>query len=404
MASSLSKSTQFMRKVLIAFIIFAILSFGYQFANDYINNQNNIPPEQISQNNNAYAIPNNKFEQIPRFEIISKTLAPETRATFSIASNNRLPNFPNSVNVYKINPPRERLGDVNRARTIATKLGFNFEENSNENNTLVWNSSDLTKVLYYHKVEQEWKFEVLLNRSSILSNQLIIDSNPNFYSSFATKTIDSLGISRTRFAGSNSRVIYSTVKNGVNIRQAESFRTANSVMVSLYRSIIASELSENYRPQEGTTPATNYIADVIKLDYRNGVADFIITNNKEDIEKDLLAFNFKDFEYGEKAIYNLITAESAWNLIQQNKGYLIWLKLDNDDFFNEHAQLNVKEFKADSPKTRLIYLEPDKRIAELEYTHYLQPFYLFEGTVIVADGRQGKFIFLVPALEENSYR
>ncbi|MCA9383736.1 hypothetical protein KC909_05190, partial [Candidatus Dojkabacteria bacterium] len=108
----------------------------------------------------AYESESLAFSKLPKPQVDSLTLAPNTRAIFSLSNNQRLPEFPPVVRVYEIQPLAEKLGDADRARQTAVELGLAEKESRLIDDTLYSKIDGLTRSLTYHKVQKEWNYEV----------------------------------------------------------------------------------------------------------------------------------------------------------------------------------------------------------------------------------------------------
>lgn len=404
MASSLTRSTNFVRKAVIGFVIFAILVIVLQGIYTFLTREDDIP-EPITINRTGYVAADNEFGQLPKPELSSLTLASGTRASFSIAGNLRLPEFPPVVNIYRIEPLREKLGDADRARRTAELLGFSRQESRLENNILIWENTSLSRTLTYDKVNHKWDFNVNLQKDSIASLSKIIKPDPGYYESFGSSLLSNVSISTNNYIGGNNRVDYVALNTATGeIINAIDKADADYVRITLFKQLESATLKENYNPRADEVPSKTQLSDVLTRDYLNGSAEFIIQGDATAPEEDYISFEIMDYSFDEDfAVYDAITAEAAWDLVQANQGYLIWLKPEEEDPFAPYQQQSVKEFQANANATEIVYIEPKTRSAENESTHYLYPYYRFTGFAFLDSGERADFAFVVPAINSSHF-
>lgn len=351
----------------------------------------------------AYLKADQKFGKIAKPQITSLTLSPGSKATFSLGATLKFAQFPTVVNVYEIKAEREALGDATNARSTAVKLGFNYEESSIQNNIMLWENKALSRKLSFNKVLHQWDYSLNLNRDPEAQKYQTIVPQADFYQTLGVTLLSTMGLGNNLFATGSSKIDFINYDAAGNISQVAAKDLAKYVRISLFKQLQSATLRENYQPKQGEAAKQNVSSDIIKLNYLNGTANFIVQGKAADPAKDIIYFDYKDYKYGDFGVYTSITPEEAWLNVQQNNAYLIWLKPEKQDPYTKYTQLNIREFRLDTLKTRIVYLDPDAR-NDQEWTHYLHPFYFFIGTALQDDGSKATFVFLANALAASNYQ
>ena len=405
MASRLSKATKHARKGLIIFMIFAVGTFLFSFifgATD--------PKKEITSGSNrekdAYLAPDQKLGDIPYPSIKALESTSISNTTYSIQDRDVLPTFPPVFNVYEINKPREKLGNVPKANEVAQKLEIVNGSRNISDNVLLWQSADTARTLSYDKLFEKWTYNTDIFKERFdtkTQSEIVLETTPDFYSGKALSIISSLGLNDNRFDNSNSEVFYVNSTDTINFTTATNPRNAKYVYINQYKKLVVSELVSDYRPIEKESPKFNLLVDIRKLDYTKGVVNMLLRDDMKELLPGLVKFDYHHFNLGEKGVYNSLTSTEAFLKLQNNQGKLYWLKLKSEDRFNNHIALPVLEYKINAPSTKIIYIEPNEWIESETWTNYLQPYYLFEGVAILEDGREADFAIILPALTDAEY-
>ncbi|MCA9380420.1 hypothetical protein KC675_04545 [Candidatus Dojkabacteria bacterium] len=406
MSSRLSKATKHARKGVIIFLIFAISTFIFNFIFGLTD-----PDDPILNNNNKnqaspYLKPDQALGEIPFPDILSLETNPTSNTTYSLQDRDVLPNFPPVLNVYEINKPREKLGNVAKGNEVASALELNPNGRIISDNVLLWQSPDTTRSLTYNKLLEKWGYTIDLSKEKLdleILSTLNTISDENYYDSIGNSVISALGLNNNYFDKSNNKIYYVNY-DGVNkLSEASSPRLSKFVHITQFKSIVGSEIDPDYRPKENELQYSNLLSDVRKINYLSGVADILVRGDMEQIVPGLVKFDYHEFNYGLKGIYNSLNSTSAFLKLQNNEGVLYYLKLKGEDIFAAHQNLNVLEYKVKATDTQIIYIEPNEWIESEPWTNYLQPYYLFEGVAILEDGREADFAIILPALTDDEY-
>ena len=397
MATSLSKATGFTRKALIVFGILAIISIFFQI----IGSGGNIGPTPsvpFGVAPTGFKFADYALGKLPHAQLSSFTLAPNTKAKYAL--DGKLPSFPNITNAYTLKKPRERLGNADRARKVAAILGFSNIETRTEGNVLIWEVVNRTRTLTYDKVLDKWNLK-LAEKDPAFAAKKGINQDPGYYDS--AKLINlitaSLQINNRYFSKAAIQNYY------INILGPEVYQSVTgSDQASYIKSSVFKSLESASFLVVTNNDFTGINSEVRKPDYLNGVANVIVQGNLEKPQEDILDFNYHEFEYDKVGVYPSLTVEEAYNNIQANKGVLYWLHLKDQSVFTAYQELNIMEFRINVAKTRIVYIEANEWLDEEEWTHYLEPYYLFEGTALVADGSEAEFAFLTEAIRPTEYK
>lgn len=406
MSSKLNKATSKARKGLIIFLIFAISTFVVTFVTDFVTGPTPTPAPNKT-NASAYLPPDQKLGLIPKPKLSSLPVPEGSISTFSLIDRTTLPELPPVANIYVINKPREKLGNTQTGRKVATNLGLPNLETTIADSTLFWQTPDTIRSLTYNKQLEKWIYQLDLQKEQITTEDAEknkINTSAGFYNLKGISLLGSLGIQDNYFTQASSRVDYINIhKSTGKITTANTPRLAEFVRIAQYKSIEASTLRDDYEPKTDEAIKTVYTSTIRKLDYLDAPAVIITRGNTDRLVPQLTSFNYHKFNYGTRGVYKLLTSTEAYLKIQSGLGKLYWLKINNQDPFSTYEPLPVLEYKIDGAKTSIVYLEPEEWSEAEQWTNYLQPYYFFEGTAILRDGRDANFTLILPALSDSEY-
>lgn len=390
--SKLSDTTKSVRKYLVYFLAFALVIILIQNIYSYLTRDKDL----VSRGNSAYAIVDSLYGPISYPEIPTLTLTDNSEPVFTI--DGAFFASPDSVNVYKVEKPRETLGSVARAEEMAQYLGFEgtYQE---EGNTIYWEKGTNQR-LRYDKVTRDINYH-----NYTLSPQSYSQVIPD---AFDAKQVDSIfsdafrQLSQKGFNKVEAENMYlvqedNTIKTTTNLEKSDYIRKDYKVdleIVSL-KTLAANAEPTNTEaiplrgkiyladPDQGTTTSTMLYRDLnSEVDENNLIREFT--------EKGF------DIDETEKGVYMLKTTEQAWEDIKEGNGSLVKLLKQGKDPLEEYEPLEVNRFIADPDKQQLGYFMTD------EWTGYIYPIYIFGGTAELASGETADFIFYTPAIDQSS--
>lgn len=406
MASRLSKATMHARKGLIIFLIFAVGTFIFRFIYELTTTKEPTDPNTITTSGSgAYLARDGKLGKIPKAKLKRLQLSPNSSPTTSIIDQQTLPEKPNTAFVYYYNKPREKLGNTSKGKAVATRLNFTSAERLISDTTLLWQSDDLARSLTYDKLKDIWSYKTDLSKETIpeeIKVSIGTVRQTDFYSNTGIDMISKLGLRDHNFTRGESRVDYINFQNS-KVVTSPNISTSQFVRIAQHQNILASQISENYRPAKDEVPKTQLFATIRKPDYLNGSANLIVRGKVESLVPYLVSFDYTQLNIGDSGVYKMLSVTEAYVRIQNGEGLLYWLKLKNTDPFTDYEPLAVREFKIDATKTQIIYIEPYEWIETEPWTNYLPPYYLFEGVAILEDGREADFAIILPALTDDEY-
>ncbi len=406
MASKLNKSTNIARKALIVFLVFAIFTFIYGF----ITGNNNTTPQTVVPTQaprSPYLQSDDELGAIPYPQVIPLPVTPQPVATYSIQDQAVLPSFPDVLNVYVINKPREKLGNTAKGIEVATQLELGGGGRIIADNVTLFQSEDTTRSLTYDKLYEKWNFETDITKEKFDAetlNSLRLNSDINTYLNTGNILLTLLKLSDSHFNSAPARASYINYNfSDKTIRIASSARTGQFVYIRQSKIISSADIDPNYRPSQGEPEIQTLNSQIRSHEYNKGIVNMIVRGTGKELTPELVAFDYHQLNYGEQGRYKSLTSRDAFLKLQNGEGFLYWLNLKGRDPFLPHEALPVLEFKVDASKTAIVYVQPEEWNDASPWTTYLQPYYLFEGTAVLTDGREADFAKLIPALDDTVY-
>ncbi len=381
--SKLSETTTRIRRYVVFFIIFTIIVILGQTIYQYIKNSNQFSPKV-----NYYASVNSLFGTIEYPEISTLLINEDSRPQF--ATNGKFPEYPNSVNVYKVSKPRETLASAVIAEDIALKLGFDFKYQE-DGDYLIWSKDK--RIFKYNKVTRN---SFYLNESALQE----IDSNLNY--SDIKKSID-------RAFSDVLRVINipSSISQNINTYY---LRSEDNGLVEVNSIEIADLIRRDYRQsfeicsirsvysQTGDIPSDikAFTGEVYTDDPFEGIVHVTIPKSS------LFGFELQDVkefavvsynvDTTQKGVYKLKPIEVAWEDVKKGNGYLKFLGKSEEKFL-PFTSKSVTKFIADVKQSSLEFYMPK------EWHGYIYPIYVFRGNAELNDGSIVDFVFYAKAIE-----
>lgn len=392
------------RKLIVFFIIFAIFVFIFDFILVLLEGEPVSRGPIRGTDYRGYLESDMLLGQIPHLPIQSLTLETGSRASYSLEIGSELPEFPTTANVYKIDRPTETLSSVAGAQATAASLGFDPDAyQTTSDDILFWTTENQGRSFTYHKVLDDYFFEVDLSIDEAALEKKPLDIERTDFANASQSLISSIGIRGVNFSQSTVRIDYISINQDGSYTRYVQPREAEYVRIALYKAVESSSIDENYSAPQGSDDPRAVLSEVRSKDYLGAPATMVVQGNGAKADEDLLEFDYTEFSISSRGIYTLITPQEAWLNIQANLGKLYWLRPEDKDVFAPYEQVSVTRFEAFPDKTRIIYIEPGEWDPNQPYTQFLQPFYIFEGIATLADGRDAEFAFIIEALNNSSY-
>jgi len=391
--SKLADTAQKTRKYLIYFAIFAVTVIAVQKTYQLISG----PDDPVGNRNTAYKPADNAFGPITYPEIPTLTLADGTKATFSISG--QFDPSPNSVNIYKVDIPRETLGNVSTAQQLAQNLNITIDYQTVDQTKLVWQTND-KRLLEYNKVSKDVRYINLGLKPADIKPEIInteeIDRVLNsVVSLFKVTTIPGRSSTKTFLKADNESYLTSTIPEKSDFIREEYF-------ISLEASSLRPQ-KEGQKETQKTTDAQPINGKIYRANSQEGYLSVIVANRDFDNAQsrvtdtvgNIREFNLKQFTItaGTVGTYNLKTKEEAWQDVKDGKASLRSLVRQGSDPLQAYNPLKVKRFIADPQKSELGYFLPE------DWTGYIYPIYIFRGTAELDNGVTANFVFYAKAIE-----
>lgn len=390
-SSSLFEVTRSVRRYLIYFVIFVVVVLLIQFCGGLAQNllKGRNTTAQI------YKLPDYRFGEIKLINMSNLAISPKSQPTFSV--DNVLPNPGHrSVNVYRIEEPRERFGIEDVAKDVAKRFGFtaNFARDEAANK-LVWVQAG--KRLEFDKVKVSWSYT---NSGVKLPGRYgVFNSAPIEYRKQVGELAGRLGIPENVFNYNTTEVDY-LIRKGSSYVEASSANTAEYIKLRVYRQFESVSLAPG---QSATATQKPQVSKVYKDDYFSAPLEIILTsNNEKNLNIDLIVkVSFTNWLFSkEVGSYDLLTPAEAWENIKAGKGALKEL---TEFGFNRYEvgrlpNQEVLAFTANYQQVNLAYLEPDT------WSGYIYPIYIFKGRAKLAnspDQPNADFVFYTNALKDK---
>jgi|GEM_PF-7069562 len=391
--SKLSRTTKKFRRYVIYFLVFAIVVIIIQSIYRYITSDQDIGGPNSSQ----YAYVNELFGEISYPSISSMSVSDESTPSFSISG--QFSESAGSVNVYKVNKPRETLGNSKKAQEIADNLnlGTSYELNGI---ILTWRSPN-KELLEYNKLTNDVRFvNEGINIATLRKNKpnfLDIEKINNEVSSIVRD------LSQINFGSQQDARMSYLLSAGGGYQTTEIPENADFIRTDfyIYKEIVSTRALTRAQEQDPTTIRTESISARLYLDNPTQGTTNIITSNQElsqfrndESNDQIREFNELGIDISEEvATYSLRTFEQAWEDVQDGKAFLKYLVKQGEDPLDPYEPTNVKRFIVDPEKSKLGFFTTQ------EWTVYIFPIYVFEGIAELQDGTTAEFIFYAKAIE-----
>ncbi len=260
--SSLRQTTRTVRKYLLFFVIFIIVIIVLQVILDAL--PQNMNPSGGNGGDSATDLssvaqlykspaPDEDLETLVPPDLENIPLSESSDPLFNVVDV--LPEIPfTSVNIYKVEEPRERFGSEDIAKDIAENFGFNNEEGSKfsrntANTELSWQDKSGSKQLTYSKTTFEWTYK---NKNPSLSPpeadsssfENTEESITAYYKEQVKSIVENLAMNRSQINFSFTEIDYLDQEDG-NYINASSPSTAKYIKAKFFRSFDAISLKEN---------------------------------------------------------------------------------------------------------------------------------------------------------------
>jgi len=344
----------------------------------------------------CFANASSSLGSVPVPDIVSFALPQTAGASFTL--NGRFKSFPPTMLVHAIDATRINLDTVDNAKLTATAMGFSNPIASANNTQFQWKTASNTKQLNFNATTGVWKLTTQYFFDPDALKAKTLNQNQSFYPSQAARILKSLNFTNATLTNTVATSIYATIGSDGNFTSPSNPASASYVVLDIFRNLTstvkrnATTLSE--AQVKACDKAENFIGKVFKQDPRRGSLRLIVSDQLQDLKKDLYGLDFTDYRYsGTTGNYNIVTVEQAFTKLQTGEGKLVQIQLSGDETLGSNRQLNVKRFVINADQTELAYFESDK------YQPFVFPIFVFKGVLETADGQTGRFIFYIDAVQ-----
>lgn len=357
------------------------------------------PPVTIS-DINAWVGATEALGQIPAPEIPSLEIGADSEPVFAIDGD--LPSgpaAPETAFVYSVPRPRETLTTVDEAVSSASALGFftSYEKSllANGVSQYIWSKNDGVRTLEYQigTEFERWTMKTQFNFDANAQLPKSITTDTTFYERVGVGVLSALGFNDSSLTGGEAVATLGKLGADGFLTQPTNPASADYVDLQFYHKLQIAEPSNQARTLDEDYDELESV--VYREDPREGSLSMIVSDELEDPDIDIYRLDFNRFTYEQDSygVYNVVSPAQAWERIRQGQGSLTLLQVQPYNHFGQNRQLSVRQFTADAPATQLAFFEPE------EWTGYLYPIYVFEGRVDTIDGKVGRFVFYVDALD-----
>jgi hypothetical protein len=266
--SSLRQTTRTVRKYILFFVILIIVIIVLQLILNALPQNvdlgtggTNGTGTDLASLAQLYQTPAQNLEPLVPPDLENIPLSESSDPLFNVVD--MLPEIPfTSVNVYKVEEPRERFGSEDIAKDIAENFGFNDGSNDSfsrntANTELTWQDETGSKQLTYSKTTFEWTFKSKFPQSSApkkidLENEGLENTEESitaYHKDIANSIVEDLAMNRKQIDFDLTQIDYLEKEGGQYIN-ASSPSTAEYIKAKLYRSFDAISLKTSKNPTE----------------------------------------------------------------------------------------------------------------------------------------------------------
>ncbi len=389
--ATLFDTTKTFRRVGLLVLAAAILILLVDNVSKYLNSSLNPFSPSIT----FYAEADNLLGTIPKPIISSIAITDTSNPEFLV--DGVFPNHPDTVLVYSIEKPREKLNTVDDAISKASTLGFLDTYSESGNDKLTWQNNLQTRTLRFDKVDQEWWMRTQYFQDIEAGKPKTIVDDLGVYENSASKFLSQMGIGNLSLKSPAISAKYAKLGVDGLFTSPASANLADYVSIDIYRTLTltrplsSQQLPESIDKDLIPEPVT---AKVYSVDPRKGAIHLITTGQMKDFETDIYELDFTDYNYltSNAGVRSIISPEEAWQRVRIGDGSLMLLTPSNSDYFSVNQIHEVNRFSLNAPETEIGYWEP------VSWDGLVYPIYIFRGKALLGDGRQADFVFYVDAL------
>lgn len=366
MATSLTKTVNFVRRFLIITVLLLLTYFLFNFGLDLFRSLS--PFGRTATTAKADV----GFGQLPPLPFKSRPFTPKAETvTYTLETiSGRLPNFPTLLPVFPVQNPKKSLLASERAKDLAATLGFSGQPAVLSPSEYLW-----------EKISQklQLRMNILTLNYNLTTTQLLPFIPGQLADEEKLKNTAQNFLSQARpldksFAESKTTVVWLRF-NGQAFNKVESLSEADAARVDFFRTVMSGETAY---PLLAIPPQES----LVRAYFKGG--------QKDPYEVDFTVWPY-DFE--KSSTYPLKNVKLAWEELKKGQATVVFL---NSKDINYSKLPQMPDFKNITIRNvQLAYFDDETRQS------FLQPIYVFSGQADFKNGESAEIITYVPALDER---
>lgn len=315
--ATLYETTNRARRIVILILLAVSIILGIDTFSKYLSS----PANPFFQSPSYYIQPTGSVTP-PVPVIKSIPISDESNPSFAVEGVFK--SFPDTVLIYTIERPREKLNTVEDAMQTAETLGFTSEP-VRQNDLFTWSNAAQTRSLQFNKEQQTWSMrtQYFQDVEALKEKQF---GGAETYERQALSAASAMGF---RDQGlQKGAVLVKAAKLGLDglFTSPLTDTTADYASMDIFRRLTISVVKDesdltDAQVEAGIPP--NLLASVYTTDPRVGSLHMIGTNRLSEFKTDIYELDFVNYEYNYNySVRRIITPAEAWEQVRQGKGSL----------------------------------------------------------------------------------
>lgn len=391
--SALIKSSRTIKRIFLYFFLFVITYYSWGGIVAIINNFEANP---IDTDYTPYRDNDDAFGQI-NLPIIEPKLAISDNSNPIFTISGDFPNFQDRIFVYKVYKAKESFLTVTRANQASSRLGFGVAYSKPDDIIMKW--TDSYRFLEMNKDGLTWNLKSDESFFEVISSKPPKNQTTEDFLKESSEGIVSLLLPHIENFDFSKPNFYQIEPNEDSVYGFELDETGESkIYLVQYEQLIDSLPLKNSSKAEEEVTKLN-IPKKIKIIGTNPYISrlkSIVHSSYPQIEN-LVGLDYVPIRFGEQSVYKIISPSEAFTLLQEGKGSLRSLNVNDAEIFENFKEHSISEFNVDGMQTEIAYFLED-RIEGVSYTY---PVYVFKGEAVMDNGETANFVFYVDALNYN---
>lgn len=325
--------------------------------------------------------PEAKFGALPKLNMATAKISGQPEYILEI-SNKDMPQFSDRAYVYSLTEPRANFLAEQETTNLAQELQFDANYVRLDDATFKWTDGQRQRTLTANIVKKDFILSTDPDRLTTIANNsntiAILDAEEKALQFIKSNNLMS-GIDLDNMFTFS---VVSDVLQG-NIRESQTTTDRSKLIkVNVYRNIAEGE--------------NNY--PILSRNPRDSLTSIFVTGATEPEDMPNMNFVYWPANYDNKSEYGLSPINAVWDTIKQGNGVISYLKTENSDYYD--APKNLSLSKVYIRRIYMAYYE------QRDYTPYLQPIYVFEGSFTTSPEQgklteNGEIVIYYPAVSGN---